>query len=192
MDTCKKNKKNGKYLKMKTFLQKSFLLFTVIMFVGGCSINSDLSSSQKLIREGDRYFSEGEIEKAIGVWIKALNYKQKAELYEKIVMAYIIKNQLPDAERWVLKGLTYFPNNVNLFFDLGLISFYKEDFETARRNLDRVLEINRYYRDVHFLKGLMYEKEGKRVDAKREYVREVNVNPGSRKAWKKLRDLQDE
>lgn len=192
MDTDKKNKKNGKYLKMKFLSVRTLLFFTLVIFAGGCSVNSDVASSQKLTREGDRYFSAGEIDKAIEVWIKALDYKQKADLYEKIVMAYIIKNQLPDAERWVLKGLTYFPNNVNLFFNLGLINFYNGNFESARRNLDRVLEMNGYYRDAHFLKGLMYEKEGKKADAKREYVRELNVNPGSRKAWKKLRELRDE
>lgn len=177
---------------MKVFLTKIPLFFTLVFFTGGCSVNSDVASSQKLTREGDRYFSAGEIDKAIEVWIKALDYKQKAELYEKVVMAYIIKDQLPDAERWVLKGLTYFPNNVNLFFDLGLINFYNENFKEARRNLDRVLEMNGYYRDVHFLKGLMYEKEGNRDAAKKEYVKEINVNPGSRKAWKKIRELRDE
>lgn len=192
MDTYKKSKKNGKYRKMKVFLTGIPLFFTLVFFTGGCSVNSDVAYPQKLTREGDRYFSAGEIDKAIEVWIKALDYKQKAELYEKVVMAYIIKNQLPDAERWVLKGLTYFPNNVNLFFDLGLINFYNENFKEARRNLDRVLEMNGYYRDVHFLKGLMYEKEGNRYAAKKEYVKEINVNPGSRKAWKKIRELRDE
>ena len=177
---------------MKIFLIKISLFFTLVVFIGGCSVNSDVASSQKLTKEGDRYFSTGEIDKAIEVWIKAMGYKQKAELYEKIVMAYIIKHQLPEAERWALKGLTDFPDNVNLFFNLGLINFYNGEFEKARKNLDRVLKMNGYYRDAHFLKGLMYEKEGKRADAKREYVREINVNPGSRKAWEKLRELRDE
>jgi len=171
---------------------KLLLLTATMVFISNCSFKSTDVNFRELTREGDRYFSAGEIDKAIEVWIKALDYKQKAELYEKVVMAYIIKEQIPDAERWVLKGLTYFPNNVNLFFDLGLINFYNENFKEARKNLDRVLEMNGYYRDVHFLKGLMYEKEGNRDAAKREYVKEINVNPGSRKAWKKIRELRDE
>mgnify|MGYP001304118011 CR=1 FL=1 len=190
MDTDKKNEKNERCLKMKALVQKFFLLS--IVFVIGCSVNSDVASSRKLITQGDRYFSEGEIDKAIEVWKQALGYQQKAELYEKIVMAYIIKNQLSDAEVYVSKGLTYFPNNVNLFFNLALISFYNEDFNRARKNLDRVLEMNGYYRNAHFLKGLMYEKEGNIPAAKKEFVNELNVNPGSRRAWEKLRELKDE
>ncbi|MDD3725698.1 MAG: hypothetical protein PHI44_00655 [Candidatus Ratteibacteria bacterium] len=168
------------------------LLLAMGIFMGGCSVGDDISLSHKLTEEGNRYFSTGEIDKAIEVWKEALNYKQKAEIYEMIVMAYIIKNQLSDAEVWTSKGLTYFPNNVNLVFNLALINFYNEDFDSARKNLDRVLEMNRYYRDVHFLKGLMYEKEGDVAAAKKEFVDEVNVNPGSRKAWSKLRELRDE
>ncbi|MCM8776734.1 MAG: tetratricopeptide repeat protein [Candidatus Omnitrophica bacterium] len=176
---------------MKIILQKFLLLFTVV-FVAGCSVNQGGAYSRKLIREGDRYFSEGEIDKAIELWQQALDYQQKPELYEKIVMAYIMRNQLSDAEEYISKGLTYFPNNVNLFFNLALINFYNDDFDRAKKNVDRVLEINGYYRDAHFLKGLMYEKEGDIPAAKREFVNELNVNPGSRRAWKKLRELKDE
>ncbi|MCM8830003.1 MAG: tetratricopeptide repeat protein [Candidatus Omnitrophica bacterium] len=176
---------------MKAILQKFLLLFTVV-FVAGCSVNQSVSSSRKLTREGDRYFSEGKIDKAIELWQQALDYQQKPELYEKIVMAYITENRLSDAEVYISKGLTYFPNNVNLFFNLALINFYNNDFDRAKKHLDRVLEINKYYRDAHFLKGLMYEKKGDITAAKREFVNELNVNPGSRRAWKKLRELKDE
>ncbi|MCM8820769.1 MAG: hypothetical protein NC932_02315 [Candidatus Omnitrophica bacterium] len=176
---------------MKTILQKLLLLF-IVVFVAGCSVNQGVSYSRKLTKEGDRCFSKGEIDKAIELWQKALDYQQKPELYEKIVMVYIMKNRLSDAEVYISKGLTYFPNNVNLFFNLALINFYNNDFDRAKKNVDRVLEINGYYRDAHFLKGLMYEKEGDITAAKREFVNELNVNPGSRRAWKKLRELKDE
>lgn len=175
---------------MRTVLNK-LLIFTVFL-TGGCSVNENLSISYKLTREGDRYFSQGEIDKAVKLWIEVLNYNHKPELYERIVMAFIVKNQLSEAERWNLQGLTYFPNNVNLLFDLALINFYNKKFSEARMAIDKVLEINGYYRDAHFLKGLMYEEEGNISAAKKEYISEVNINPGSRRAWKKIRELKDE
>ncbi|MCM8760189.1 MAG: tetratricopeptide repeat protein, partial [Candidatus Omnitrophica bacterium] len=149
-------------------------------------------ASKELTSQGDKYFSQGKIDKAIELWQQALVYQQKAEMYEKIVMAYIMKNQLSDAEVYISKGLTYFPNNGNLCFNLALINFYNGNFDRAKKNLERVLEINGYYRDAHFLKGLIYEKEGDITSAKREFVNELNVNPGSRRAWEKLRELKDE
>ncbi|MCX8082000.1 MAG: hypothetical protein N3D17_01165 [bacterium] len=177
---------------MKLLLYKFYFSFIIIVLAGGCSVSSDISSGQKLIKEGDIYFSKGEIDKAIGLWTEGLKYKQRAELYEKIVMAYIMKNQIPDAEKWVLEGLTYFPDNVNLFFDLALISFHNNDFKKARMAIDMVLRKNEYYRNAHLLKGMMYEKENNLSAAKREYINEVNINPGSTEAWKKLRELRDE
>lgn len=187
MDIYKTLEKNTGYLKMRLLS-----LVLIVFLASGCSVNPNVSLARNLIKEGDTYFSTGEIDKSIEVWTKALKYGQTAEPYEKIVMSYIIKNQLDEAEKWVKTGLIYFPNNVNLSFDFALISFYKDDFFTARELADRVLKMNEYYRDAHYLKGLMYEAEGNILAAKREYVSEVNVNPGSRRAWTKLRELRDE
>ena len=35
--------------------------------------------------------------------------------------------------------------------------------------------------------GLIYRKEGMPDEAKKEFIREVNLNPASRGAWKEIR-----
>jgi len=169
------------------------VLFSMAIFCfTGCFINHPASSGIQESREGDEYFSSGNLDKAIEKWIESLNYKQNVTVYEKIVMAQIIKNDLIEAEIWIYRGLTYFPNNVNLAFNLALIMFYKEDFAGAMDNLEKVLDLNKYYPNAHFLKGLIYEKKGDGISARKEFVNEININPGSKRAWQKLRGLKND
>jgi len=176
---------------MKSY--KALILFPlIILTLTGCFINSSFSSAIKKSSEGDRYFSSGDIDKAVEKWAEALEYKQNANLYEKIVTAKMVKNDLPEAEKWTCKGLTYFPNNVNLAFNLALIKFYGEDFTESMNILEKILRLNKYYPNAHFLKGLIYEKTGDGISARKEFISEININPGSKRAWQKLRGLKND
>ncbi len=169
-----------------------FLVILIIFTCAGCFISSTIPEAEQKTRKGDEYFAAGDIDRAIEMWKKALNCKRTPVLYEKIVMVQIIKNDLAKAEEWTDEGLTYFPNSVNLIFDHALINFHKADLVSAMNSLNRVLECNEYYPDVHFLKGLIYEKQGDDVSARREFINEININPGSKKAWQKLRGLTND
>ena len=174
-------------------LHKTIILLAVISFIlSGCFINPSLSAGMKKSSEGDRLFSSGNLDGAVEKWTEALDYKQNANLYEKIITVLMLKNDLSGAEKWTQKGLTYFPNNVNLAFNLALIKFYKEDLAGSMNALEGILDKNSCYPNAHFLKGLIYEKRGDAASAKEEFVAEVNINPGSRRAWQKLRGFKND
>jgi tetratricopeptide (TPR) repeat protein len=176
---------------MKSY--KTVALIAIIILINtGCSIKSSLPEVEEKSKRGDEYFAAGDIDNAIEMWEKALQCKKTTVLYEKIVTVQIIKNDFSKAEKWTAEGLTYFPNSVNLIFNNALISFNKQDFVNAMHSLDRVLEINEYYPNAHFLKGLIYEKQGDAASARKEFINEVNINPGSKKAWQKLRGLTND
>ncbi|MBN1444986.1 MAG: hypothetical protein JW957_02620 [Candidatus Omnitrophica bacterium] len=172
---------------------KTLILISAIgLLLSGCFINPSLSAGMKKSSEGDRLFSSGNLDGAVEKWTEALDYKQSANLYEKIITALVLKNDLSEAEEWTQKGLTYFPNNVNLAFNLALMRFYKEDLAGSMDALEAILGINAYYPNAHFLKGLIHEKEGDGASAKKEFIAEVNINPGSRRAWQKLRGFKND
>ncbi len=171
---------------------KIVVLAVTGFFLSGCFANPSLSSAKKNSREGDRLFSSGKIDKAIEKWAESLEYKQNAGLYEKIITAVMLKNDLAEAKKWTCRGLTYFPNNVNLAFNLALIEFYGENLKGSLDALERVLNLNKYYPNAHFLKGLIYEKTGDKISARKEFVSEININPGSKGAWQKLRGSKND
>ncbi len=173
-------------------IQRTVLLASAVCIFTGCFLNPNPSEFEQKTGKGDELFASGDIDGAVAEWEDALQCGKAAGLYEKLVMAQVIKSDLDEAKKWVDEGLTHFPNNANLVFNNALINFHKEDFKSAMENADNVLEMNGYYPHAHFLKGLIYEKTGDKASARKEFVNEININPGSKGAWQKLRGLTND
>ena len=86
----------------------------------------------------------------------------------------------------VEKALTQLPLCANLYFNLGLSYYFSGDYLLARENFERVTQLDSYYPDAHYFLGLVYRKEGKITEAKEEFIREVNLDPTSRRAWQAI------
>ncbi len=168
------------------------IFFLVLIFLIGCTNNQEKRISIQLVKEGDILYSRGKINEAIDKWEKALFFKKQSKIYEKIVVALIIKKRNKEAKKWVEEGLTYFPNCVNLIYNNAFLNFIDGKYEKAIEDIDRLLEINPYYPEAHFMKGIIFEKIGKKEEAKAEYVKEVNINPGCKKAWKRIKEMKNE
>lgn len=175
-----------------TMNNTKILVTLILLFLTGCSSRLSFKEGLQKSRRGDKLFAAGDIDGAVNMWRESLNYKRNPELYEKIVMVMIVKNDLPQAEKWTSEGLTYFPNNVNLLFNNALVKFHSKDFSGAVDSLNRILELNSYYPNAHLLKGMIYEELDDTTSAKKEFVQEININPGSKTAWQKLRGLTNE
>ena len=173
-------------------MKKFFYIFSILFFLVGCSNNYEKRMSVQLGKEGDILYSKGKIHEAIDKWEKALSFKKQSKIYEKIVVALIIKKENKEAKKWVEEGLTYFPNCVNLIYNHAFLNVLDGKYNEAIEEIDRLLEINPYYPEAHFMKGMIFEKIGKRKEAKKEYIKEVNINPGCKKAWKKIKEMQNE
>ena len=137
---------------------------------------------------GDAAFSSYQIETAISCWEEAVAARPTPQVYQKLIAAHLVRRDYGRARECAREGLTHFPDCANLQFNLALACFYLEEYEEASRLVDRLLELDDYQRDAHYLKGLIFEARGMKEEARREFVREVNVNPGSRRAWEKLKE----
>ncbi|MCS7179841.1 MAG: hypothetical protein NZ891_00600 [bacterium] len=170
-------------------MNKFFIIFLFIL--AGCQNNRERLWREK-IKMGDYYLSNKNIDMALKFWIDSLNFKKDVLTYEKIIALLIIKNDLKEAKKYTTEGLTYFPNNDNLLFNLGLLQFYLEEYDESLKTLGKLMEKNKYYPNVHYISGLIYEKKGDFESAKREFIEEVNINPGSKKAWMKIKEKKNE
>ena len=170
-------------------MRNLYIIFLLFLLLTGCE-KKDLWKEK--VEKGDYYFVNRNIDMALKYWTESLQIKKDPLTYEKIVVSLIIKNKLNEAKKYALSGLTYFNDCDNLLFNLGLIEFYLGEYESAIKRIDNLITKNRYYPEAHYLKGLIYEKLGKMDEAKREFIEEINVNPGSKKSWKKLREMKNE
>lgn len=173
-------------------MRKFFLTGVLFSFLlSGCG-GKNLSPAKENERKGDYYFSSGNIEKAISFWKKSLKEKKGEKVYEKLSSAFIIKGDFKGAEEVIKEGLTYFPHCGNLIFNLALVKFYTGEYEKAMEQLNMVLKMNKYYPNAHYLKGMIYQEKGEIEKAKKEFINEININPGSKRAWQKLKEMKDE
>jgi tetratricopeptide (TPR) repeat protein len=170
-------------------MRNLYIVFLLFWLFTGCE-KKDLWKEK--VEKGDYYFVNRNIDMALKYWTESLQIKKDPLTYEKIVVSLIIKNKLNEAKKYALSGLTCFNDYDNLLFNLGLIEFYLGEYEEAMKKLDNLLVKNKYYPNAHYLKGLIYEKLGKFYEAKKEFIEEINVNPGSRKSWEKLREMKNE
>jgi tetratricopeptide (TPR) repeat protein len=143
------------------------------------------------VKKGDYYFTNNNIDMAINCWIESLQFKKDLTTYEKIIASLIIKKNFEEAKKYTIEGLTYFENNDNLLFNLGLVSFYLEDYELSLKTLEKLIRKNRYYPNTHLIRGIIYEKKGEKEKAKKEFIEELNINPASRKAWAKIKEMEN-
>ena len=173
-------------------MKNAFYIFSILIFLVSCTNNYEKRISIQLIKEGDILYSKGKINEAIDKWEKALFFKKQNKIYEKIVVALIIEKRNKEAKKWVEEGLTYFPNCVNLIYNHAFLNVVDGKYYEAIKEIDRLLEINPYYPEAHFMKGMIFEKIGKKKEAKTEYIKEVNINPGCKKAWKRIKEMKNE
>ena len=147
---------------------------------------------KKYEERGNQLFQESKIEEAINCWQKSLLFAPSPEkIYNKIGIAYLAKSDYENGIKSFQKGLKINPKDVTLSYNLGLCFFQLGNDQMALNNLDDIETLNPYYPDVHCLKGAIYERAGLKKEAKAEYIKEVNINPGSIRAWSKLQPQMD-
>lgn len=139
-------------------------------------------------KKGDVLFQKGARDQAVLCWRRAITLSPKRPSpYEKISAYYLLEARWPEARSVLEDGLTQLPSCVNLYFNLGLSYYFSGDYTRAKENFERVVRLNSYYPDAHYFLGLIYRKENLPDEEKKEFIREVNLNPASRGAWSEIR-----
>lgn len=171
---------------------KKLLFLTLLFLLSSCSQKYEKRLGKELEKEGDVFFSQRKTDEAIKKWKESLNFRKSSRVYEKIVTTLIIEKKNKEAKKWAEEGLTYFPECVNLIYNFAYLNAIEGKYEVALKAVNKLLGINGYYPEAHFLKGIIFEKTGREKEAKREYIKEININPGCKKAWKKIKEMKNE
>lgn len=92
----------------------------------------------------------------------ALAYLQCGIIHTKI-------NQLREAENNYIKAYSIAPENIRVLYSIGLFYYLQVENEKALTYLSELLAIDSGHGSAHFMKGHIYEKQGKIPSAITEY-----------------------
>ncbi len=134
-------------------------------------------------------WKKGHYQKAIQIWGNELKStkEQQPGIYQNLIGSLIYAGKFNDAEKWCSKALTIFPQYVIFKFYISLIKFYKGNYKESLVLSKNVLKIDDDYSNIHFLRGLDFEKLGDASKAKKEFIKEINDNPTNTFAWAELK-----
>ena len=123
----------------------------------------------------------------LGLYDEGVKYFQKALegnpddlLYLVLGQTYYKMNDDEDAENYLKKALSMtenFSSEQKIRFLLGKIYLDRGDYETADEQYRKILEKNKNSADAHYYLGEIYSKLNKKVKARAEWRKALEINP---------------
>lgn len=154
-------------------------------------LKKDPKDVTALFELGRVNFEAGNLAESEGYFNKALKVEPKADAARYYLgLIYIQKKQYNEAEKLFKKLLERDINNPLIFYNLATIYH-----ETGRDKLalDQLDYIDTYIDDtlyeVHYLRGQVLEKQGKKQEALKAYERSASFNPDHKESLEAIKRL---
>jgi Flp pilus assembly protein TadD len=129
---------------------------------------------------GQRYQKEGEFEKAIAEFKKALALRPNfAAALNNLGICYGQLQRYPEAERSFLDALEVNPKDFFAMNNLAVIYLRTGRFDRARLYAERTLGIEPRYASAHFTLGSIYATRGQLSLAEKEFETALEIEPGN-------------
>ena len=162
------------------------LILAAVCLIHASAPANDPASSQEIL--GDKAFQSHDLAQAEQHWRAALAERPRdSGLCNKLAIGYMLRQEFDAAVSVLERGLAVEPEHVGLNYNRALAYYYLDDTDAALAAIDKVLCLATHYPDARYLKGLCFEKLERPDDARQAFIEELNVNPGSRRAWRKVR-----
>ncbi len=187
----------GTWYKLRIAMKRNICLIVLLLLCltflpAGIRRIKDRTSPplQTLEAKGDSAFNEYFIEQACQYWEEAINENpNNLDTYNKLGICFLLLKENEKAVSIFEDGLKLNGRNADMSYNLALAQYYCGDFEEACRVLEKVISLNWCYPRANYLKGVCLENMGRIDEAEKAYVEELNNNPGSRAAWRKVKGL---
>lgn len=138
-------------------------------------------------RRGDRAFQEANNATSESCWRLVLEERpDSTSARNKLAILCMKENRFAEARKLLREGIRRAPKTVSFRFNLGQLHYMTGDFRGALSSLGEVEQLNPGHGNVHFLKGVIYERLGEEELARKEFVKELNNDPATLAAWARL------
>ena len=174
----------------------SFGRFFLITFTILCNllfVNPALAArgdKQDFLREADRAYGQGSIDKSVDLYQKALEADPKnAAAAQSLGVTYAEKGEWDKAIDNLKKAQALNPNNAEIYVNLSLAYAEKKDFETAVNYAQKAVNVDPKKANAHLTLGLAYEGLGNTQKAIDAYQRGIAVDPKNTDLYLSLGNL---
>jgi tetratricopeptide (TPR) repeat protein len=140
---------------------------------------------------GKIYLIKNKISKARELFQKSIDLKPDySPGHFQMAMSFVQEGKIGEgiARLEVLKG--NLPNDPGLAFQLGLLYYNQNDFEKAKTEFERAVNLLSNYSNARYFLGLIYDREGKKDLAIKQFEEIEKFNPENQEIKKILENLR--
>jgi len=133
------------------------------------------------------HYRKGQFAEAAAVWEEGLTrFPDAWQLNYRYGTILAVRGNFAGAERYLKRALELKGDHPEIRKELALSYLQDERYDDAERELKAVLAQKEWFPETHYYLGTIYEKRGQTDLARKEYVQELNHNPGCTFAWAKV------
>ena len=139
------------------------------------------------------FLQRGDIDQAVAIWQELLRQMPAdVTLLNRLGIAYTQAEDFERAQSFFNRALAEDADEPQAYFNLALLQMKRRQMDQAEQTLLKLLTVAKWYPEANYHLGYVYEKSGRIELAQKYYVRELNVNGGCAKAWRRYLALSAE
>ena len=132
------------------------------------------------------FLQVGDIDQAVAIWQELLRQMPaNVTLLNRLGIAYTQAEDFERAQSFFDRALAEDADEPQAYFNLALLQMKRRRMDQAEQTLLKLLTVAKWYPEANYHLGYVYEKSGRIELAQKYYVRELNVNGGCAKAWRR-------
>lgn len=145
------------------------------------------ASSNDLLEEGKTYYNNGEYDKAIEIFKKAVElYPNDDDSWSWLGNSYGINGQIEEAIKYHLKAAELNPDDSRNWYNLGYSYINNEQYQESIEPLLKAIELNPDDSDSWYFLGVSYYKNGEYQKAIEPLLKATELNPDDSYNWYSL------
>jgi len=149
-----------------------------------------LAALSEIEREGDVAFQRNDDPGAEVRWRFVLGeMPRRMSVRNKLAVLEMRSGRYEKARALLEQGIELSPETPSYHFNLAVLDTMQGDLRGALASLDRVEALNPMQADVHFLKGVIYERLGRPEQAQKEFIKQLNCDPDTPAVWARAADF---
>jgi tetratricopeptide (TPR) repeat protein len=141
---------------------------------------------------GDAYFMGGDAAKARDDWRTAVEMDGQNSLgLRGMAVISNMQRKFPEAMQYMERAIAATPNSPHLYITRGVLRLEeRRALPAALADFDKAVQLKPDLASAYFYRGLANHMSGRYVQAKADYDRALEINPGERRASQALALLE--
>lgn len=151
---------------------------------------SELSTAHAV--RGDAYYLAGDAARARDDWRTAveIDARNTVALRGMAIISHM-QRKIPESMQYMQRAIDVSPDNADLYITRGLLRLQdRRELALAQADFDKAVALKPNLASAYFYRGLLSHLNGRYAQAKVDYEKALEINPGERRAREGLALLE--